>query len=54
MMYLVKMMTNREEGYNVVAKVTTEDEAREYVRALKIYHSPIDVYYTTRPNTQTK
>ena len=44
-MFRVMMMTKREEGYRVVAYANTVEAVKEKVRALKIYYSPIDVYY---------
>ena len=43
--FLIKMMTDRVEGYKDVAYAETIEEAKEYVDALKIYHNPIDVFY---------
>lgn len=45
-MYVVKMMTNREEGYRVVAQRDSLVEAQAMAKAMKMYHEPIDVYVT--------
>ena len=45
-MLLVKMMTNRIEGYKKCCYVNTPEEANECIKALKIYYNPIDIYYT--------
>ena len=45
-MYVVKMMTNREEGYRVVAQRESLAEAQAMAKAMKMYHEPIDVYVT--------
>ena len=46
MMFKIKMMTNRQEGYRTLNYVYSEEEAREWIRAYKIYHNPIDIYYS--------
>lgn len=45
-MYVIKMMTNREEGYRVVAQRDSLVEAQAMAKAMKMYHEPIDVYVT--------
>ena len=45
-MFRIKMMLSREEGYRTLNYVQSEQEAREWVRAYKIYHKPIDIYYS--------
>lgn len=45
-MFKIKMMQNREEGYRTLNYVHSEEEAREWVIAYKIYHNPIDIYYS--------
>lgn len=45
-MFRIKMMLSREEGYRTLNYVHSESEAREWVRAYKIYHDPIDIYYS--------
>lgn len=44
-MFKVIMMMNKVEGYKTVGYANTLEEAQEKIKALKIYHSPIDVYY---------
>lgn len=44
-MFLIKMMTDRTEGYKNVAYVNTVDEVNTRIAALKIYYKPIDIYY---------
>lgn len=44
-MFLIKMMTDRVEGYKNIAYVNTVDEANERINALKVYYKPIDIYY---------
>ena len=44
-MFKIMMMTNRVEGYKIVGYTNAVEEAKEKVNALRIYHSPIDVYY---------
>ena len=43
--FLIKMMTDRTEGYKEVGYADTVEEAKEYVDALKVYHNPIDIFY---------
>ena len=45
-MFRIKMMVDRKEGYRTLNYVHSEAEAREWVRAYKIYHKPIDIYYS--------
>lgn len=45
-MLVVKMMTDRKEGYKKAVYVNTPEEANEYIKALKVYYNPIDIYYT--------
>lgn len=48
-MFIIKIMTSREEGYRSVATTSTENEARAWIRALKIFNDDIiDIYYTHR------
>lgn len=49
-MYVIKMMTNREDGYRVVAQRESLAEAQAMAKAMKMYHEPIDVY-VARANT---
>ena len=44
-MFKIKMMTKRENGYVVAGYADTLEEAREIVKALKVYYEPIDIYY---------
>lgn len=44
-MFIIKALYSREEGYREIATLGTEEVAREWVRAIKRYYSPIDVYY---------
>ena len=43
--FLIKMMTDRIEGYKAVSYASTPEEARELVKAYKVYYAPIDIYY---------
>jgi hypothetical protein len=45
-MFIIKMMVDRKEGYKILNYIQSEQEAREWVRAYKIYHNPIDIYYS--------
>ena len=44
-MFKIKMMTDRSRGYIIACYAETEEEAREKVKALRVYYSPIDIYY---------
>ena len=44
-MFKIKMMTDRKKGYITIAYADTVEEAREFIKAAKLYHSPIDIYY---------
>ena len=44
--FVVKMMTDRKEGYKIRGYFETAEEAKELVRALIVYYEPIDIYYT--------
>lgn len=44
-MFKIKAMFTKEEGYKTVQYVNTEEQAREYIRALRVYHRPIDAFY---------
>ena len=43
-MYVIKMLTDRAEGYKTVAIKHTLNEARTMLNAMRIYHEPIDAY----------
>ena len=43
-MYVIKMMTNRAEGYKTVAIKHSLNEARATLNAMRTYHEPIDAY----------
>lgn len=45
-MFRIKMMVDRKEGYKTLNYVSSEQEARECIRAYKIDHNPIDIYYS--------
>lgn len=45
-MYVIKMMKDRAKGYVPMHVVSTPEEARALMRALTVYHQPIDIYYT--------
>lgn len=48
-MFIIKMMESRREGYREVATTLTENEARAWIRALKIFNNNIiDIYYIYR------
>ena len=48
-MFIIKMITSREEGYREVVTLATESEARAWIRALKSYNDNIiDIYYIYR------
>ena len=44
-MFKIKMMTDRNNGYIIAGYAETAEEAREKVKALNVYYSPIDIYY---------
>ena len=48
-MFIIKMMTNRQEGYREVATIVDEKEAKKWLRYLKLFnHDIIDIYYIYR------
>lgn len=44
-MFIIKALYSREDGYREIATLDTEEVARAWVRAIKSYYAPIDVYY---------
>lgn len=48
-MFIIKIMTSRKEGYREIATLSTENEARAWIRSLKIFNNDIiDIYYIYR------
>ena len=48
-MFIIKIMISREEGYREIATLSTESEARAWIRALKNFNDDIiDIYYIYR------
>ncbi len=44
-MFKIKMMTDRNNGYITISYADTVEEAREIIKAAKLYYNPIDIYY---------
>lgn len=42
---IIKMMTNRTEGYVACSYAKTPEEAKAKIKALKLYYQPIDIYF---------
>ena len=49
-MYVVKMMTDRKEGYREMGLFNNLAEAKEVLNAVKVYYSPIDAYFAIKLN----
>ena len=49
-MYVVKMMTDRKEGYKEMGLFNNLTEAKEVLNAVKAYYSPIDAYFAIKLN----
>ena len=45
-MLVVEMMTNKIEGYKVVANVNTVEEAKEVIAKAREQYNVIDIYFT--------
>jgi hypothetical protein len=43
--FVIKMMTDRTEGYKTAYCCETIEETYELLKALKVYYNPIDIYY---------
>ena len=45
MKLIIKMMTNKNEGYVDCCYASTPEEAKEKIKALSLYYNPIDIYF---------